>query len=660
MSKEGAKYPASLSLYAAAPANHYRPTIPAVPSATTTSDDGKIAVEATEGITEGDAATYGEQAALSGLPPPPPHPPIFALKKLHGHLAQHADVLREVGLMRRLKSTSSVIDLICVLPRNDCTKVSMVMEYAPMDLRKWIAAFHCHLLRHEDPFTCHRERRNNEEGEPIEGAKRNDRGTAAAAAATTTAVNVGGSDAANDEGDAASPFTLMPVSPQCTGAGGEAAEGDGEAVPSPTSDGASSSSTVEGMTEESSKPKTARKRQPHVPLSHIRALLKDMLEGCGEMHARGILHRDIKPENILVFPFGPVPVPSLASYPTTPKGEETCKRPLSQSPPRAEDPAAETGEADFESYEALMANRDEWMLRLCVVPHGPRQFMDDAAVFQRPEASVEWVPESVERVGLKLHQLHCRHGDACAVYKKAMDATTKPAQRRCGPPPSNNTLPLSLRHRLPRAKIGDFGSARMEGVNWSTPQYDAGGVAFAYNRSGPRGAEFTRAAHRGERWHTWGITTPYYRAPEVLLRGSYAFAADIWAVGCIFYELATGNMLLPQEHLVSRGQMDHDTTDWSFLLRTLHVTGMPTAAEWEEIALPQYYPVEYQKHLLPRFTKGLSHGHGLLRDPHASAVLKDLLTECGYDLLVSMLEFHPDRRPTADEALEHPFFSMSL
>eukprot|EP00331_Platyophrya_macrostoma_P021547 CAMPEP_0176453384 /NCGR_PEP_ID=MMETSP0127-20121128/29189_1 /TAXON_ID=938130 /ORGANISM="Platyophrya macrostoma, Strain WH" /LENGTH=74 /DNA_ID=CAMNT_0017842199 /DNA_START=66 /DNA_END=286 /DNA_ORIENTATION=+ len=35
---------------------------------------------------------------------PPPHPPIFALKKLNFHVTQQCDLLREVGLMRRLKS----------------------------------------------------------------------------------------------------------------------------------------------------------------------------------------------------------------------------------------------------------------------------------------------------------------------------------------------------------------------------------------------------------------------------------------------------------------------------------------------------------------------------------------------------------------------------
>ena len=35
--------------------------------------------------------------------------------------------------------------------------------------------------------------------------------------------------------------------------------------------------------------------------------------------------------------------------------------------------------------------------------------------------------------------------------------------------------------------------------------------------------------------------TPYYMAPEVLKRTGHNISADIWSLGCIFYEIATLN-----------------------------------------------------------------------------------------------------------------------
>jgi serine/threonine protein kinase len=36
------------------------------------------------------------------------------------------------------------------------------------------------------------------------------------------------------------------------------------------------------------------------------------------------------------------------------------------------------------------------------------------------------------------------------------------------------------------------------------------------------------------------LGTPWYMAPEVILEKPYAFEADIWSIGCILYELISG------------------------------------------------------------------------------------------------------------------------
>mmetsp|Transcript_15053 Transcript_15053/g.44356 ORF Transcript_15053/g.44356 Transcript_15053/m.44356 type:complete len:378 (-) Transcript_15053:3324-4457(-) len=51
--------------------------------------------------------------------------------------------------------------------------------------------------------------------------------------------------------------------------------------------------------------------------------------------------------------------------------------------------------------------------------------------------------------------------------------------------------------------------------------------------------------------YTAYVTTRWYRAPEVLVGAAYGPPADVWALGCVLAELATGRPLLP----------GHDTLD---------------------------------------------------------------------------------------------------
>lgn len=46
---------------------------------------------------------------------------------------------------------------------------------------------------------------------------------------------------------------------------------------------------------------------------------------------------------------------------------------------------------------------------------------------------------------------------------------------------------------------------------------------------------------------TWEIQTRYYRAPEVLLEYPFNETCDVWSVGCMFYELLTGEVLFDPE-----------------------------------------------------------------------------------------------------------------
>jgi serine/threonine protein kinase len=53
--------------------------------------------------------------------------------------------------------------------------------------------------------------------------------------------------------------------------------------------------------------------------------------------------------------------------------------------------------------------------------------------------------------------------------------------------------------------------------------------------------------------HTDEIQTRYYRAPEVILGHQYDEKVDIWSVGCIYYEMLTGNILFDTDDKYKNG-----------------------------------------------------------------------------------------------------------
>jgi len=129
------------------------------------------------------------------------------------------------------------------------------------------------------------------------------------------------------------------------------------------------------------------------------------------------------------------------------------------------------------------------------------------------------------------------------------------------------------------------------------------------------------------RSYTHEVVTLWYRSPEVLLGSRhYSTPIDLWSVGCIFAEIASGRPLFP-------GRNDKDQ-----LLRIFKVLGTPTLDDWPGMAeLPQYqqnYTV-YKRQSLGKIVP---------------------LNQNGIDLLEEFLHYDPEKRVTAEKAIEHPYF----
>ena len=125
------------------------------------------------------------------------------------------------------------------------------------------------------------------------------------------------------------------------------------------------------------------------------------------------------------------------------------------------------------------------------------------------------------------------------------------------------------------------------------------------------------------------VSTRWYRAPEVLRQSStYGSAVDMWAMGAIMAELFTLRPLFP-------GSSEADE-----IYKICSVMGSPTWNSWAE-GLKLANAINYQ---FPQFSS-----------IHLSVLIPST-SEDAINLITSLCSWDPYKRPTALEALQHPFF----
>jgi len=130
------------------------------------------------------------------------------------------------------------------------------------------------------------------------------------------------------------------------------------------------------------------------------------------------------------------------------------------------------------------------------------------------------------------------------------------------------------------------------------------------------------------RSYTHEVVTLWYRAPDVLMGSrKYSTPLDIWSIGCIFAEMSTGRSLLP-------GSSEEDQ-----LQKIFQTLGTPSPQSWAGLMELEGWKSDFPK--------------------YAPKQLKDIcpnLPETGLDLLAQTLEYDPNCRITASNALNHSYF----
>uniref|UniRef100_A0A8C5DVA3 Mitogen-activated protein kinase 15 n=1 Tax=Gouania willdenowi TaxID=441366 RepID=A0A8C5DVA3_GOUWI len=124
------------------------------------------------------------------------------------------------------------------------------------------------------------------------------------------------------------------------------------------------------------------------------------------------------------------------------------------------------------------------------------------------------------------------------------------------------------------------------------------------------------------------VATRWYRAPEILLGSTrYTKGVDMWSLGCILGEMLLGKAVFPGTSTINQVEKI--------------MSAIPHPSPEDILAIKSEYGSAVVQRMLPQVP---------LEDLLQPSVPPDAL-----DLLKGLLVFNPDKRLTAEQALQHPY-----
>ncbi|PRQ43741.1 putative protein kinase CMGC-SRPK family [Rosa chinensis] len=336
-----------------------------------------------------------------------------------------------------------------------------------------------------------------------------------------------------------------------------------------------------------------------VPLHMVKQICYHVLVGLDYLHRQlSIIHTDLKPENILLLSMiNPSKDPTKSSAPLI-------------LPSNKDKDAFDTGVSQ-------PLNGDTSRNQKKKIRRKAKRAAQECADREETDVDVETSGEAESSPNTKLN-VHSAEGQSTSsVNTNRSSDADGPKGAGTGNQGGKRRGNRSIRQKLLtsmdlKCKLVDFGNAC-----WTYKQF------------------------------TNDIQTRQYRCPEVILGSKYSTSADLWSFACICFELATGDVLFDPH---SGDNFDRDEDHLALMMELLGM--MP-----RKIALGGRYSRDYfnrygdLRHI--RRLRFWPLNKVLLEKYEFSEQDASELT----DFLVPILDFVPEKRPTAAQCLLHPWIN---